>query len=104
MKKYGKRDRKSGLLPIYLDDDLTDEDGFKVIENYSNGISVFVGEPNQYSAARYFLKSPAEVAVFLGMLLREAQTGFKRVQSLEMSKEPLGDEDSFCSCRSYPFG
>ncbi len=104
MKRYGKGGRKSGLLPIYLGDDLTDEDGFKVVENYGNGISVFVGEPNQYSAARSFLKSPAEVAVFLGMLLREAQTGFKRVQSPEMSKEALGDEDSFCSRRSHPVG
>ena len=102
MKRYGKGGRRSGLVPLYLGDDLTDEDGFKVIENYGNGISVFVGEPNRYSAARYFLKSPAEVAVFLEILLAEAQAGFRRVQPLEISKETLGDENSFCSHRSHP--
>ena len=77
MKKYGKGGRKSGLLPMYFGDDLTDEDGFRVIESYGIGISVFVGEESQHSTARYFLKSPAEVATFLGMLLEQARKGFR---------------------------
>ncbi len=77
MKRYGKGGRKSGLLPMYFGDDLTDEDGFRVIENYGNGISIFVGEQVQQSAAHYFLKSPAEVATFLGMLLTQARRGFR---------------------------
>jgi len=76
MKKYGKGGRKSRLLPMYFGDDLTDEDGFRVIESYGIGISVFVGEQSQQSAARYFLKSPAEVATFLGILLEQAPKGF----------------------------
>jgi trehalose 6-phosphate phosphatase len=58
---------RGGALPIYLGDDLTDEDGFKVIER-NDGISIFVGEGGLQSAARYFLKSPEEVAQFLKML------------------------------------
>ena len=77
MRKYGKVGGKSGPLSVYLGDDLTDEDGFKVIEDYGNGISVFVGKENQHSAARYFLKSLAEAAAFLGMLLGQARRGFK---------------------------
>ncbi len=73
MKRYGKGGRKGSLLPIYLEDDLTDEDGFRVIENYGNGISVFVGEESQPSSARYYLKSPAEVAELLRMLLDSNQ-------------------------------
>ncbi len=77
MKRFGKGGRKSGLLPMYFGDDLTDEEGFKVINGYGVGISVFVGEESQPSAAHYFLKSPAEVATFLGVLLERARKGFR---------------------------
>jgi trehalose-phosphatase len=76
MKRYGKGGRQSGLFPMYLGDDLTDEDGFRVIESYGTGLSVLVGEQNQPSLARYFLKSPAEVATFLSTLLEQARKGF----------------------------
>lgn len=77
MKKYGKGGRKSGLLPIYIGDDLTDEDGFRVIENYGSGISVFVGERDYHTSARFFLGTPAEVAKFLSLLLEEARRDFR---------------------------
>jgi trehalose-phosphatase len=57
MKKYGKGGRLSGLLPIYLGDDLTDEDAFKMIEKYGNGITVYVGRNNGGSDAQCF-RSP----------------------------------------------
>ena len=59
--------RKGGILPMYLGDDLTDEDAFKVIDGYG-GISIFVGGEDVRSMARYFLKSPEEVTEFLRML------------------------------------
>jgi len=65
--------QKSGTLPIYLGDDLSDEDGFKAIESYGGGISVFVGERDHATSARYFLESPHEVAKFLSLLLEEAR-------------------------------
>jgi len=77
MKKYGKGGRKSGLLPMYFGDDLTDEDGFRAIESYGMGLSVFVGEKGEQSTARYSLKSPAEVSTFLSMLLEFARKDFK---------------------------
>jgi trehalose 6-phosphate phosphatase len=73
MKKFGKGGRHSGLLPIYLGDDLTDEDGFQVIEKYGKGVTVHIGEFANNSSARYFLRSPDEVGVFMSKLLISAQ-------------------------------
>ena len=74
IERYGKTKTKKELLPIYLGDDQTDEDGFKVIEKHG-GISVFVGEETGNSAARYYLKSPAEVEQFLERLVQPAPNG-----------------------------
>jgi len=68
MKKYAKGGRTRGFLPIYLGDDLTDEDAFNAIEGYG-GISIYVGSENPQSAASYRLDSPAEVADFMRRLL-----------------------------------
>ncbi len=76
MKRYGKGGRNSWVLPIYIGDDVNDEDGFKIIENYGGGISVFVGEEERQSWARYFLTSPDEVARLLSLLLEQAQRDF----------------------------
>jgi trehalose-phosphatase len=92
MKRYGKGGRRSGLMPIYLGDDLTDEDGFRVIEAYGNGISVLVGNPIFDSAARYFLKSPGEVAIFLETLLGEAR---------ELSREYPAENDAYDNTVKY---
>ena len=73
MKRFGKGGRHSGLLPIYLGDDLTDEDGFQVIEKYGRGVTVHIGEFPNNSSARYFLRSPDEVGMFMSKLLNSAQ-------------------------------
>jgi len=52
-----------GLLPIYLGDDQTDEDAFRVIKG--RGVSVFIGPGTSLSTADFFLRSPAEVQEFL---------------------------------------
>jgi trehalose-phosphatase len=72
--RYGRTKTKKDLLPIFLGDDQTDEDGFKVIEKHS-GISIFVGDKPVHSAARYYLKSPAEVEQFLERLVHPASNG-----------------------------
>lgn len=73
--KYGNESATGGgnLLPIYIGDDRTDEDGFRAIEEYGSGISIFVGEAQSQSAARYYLNTTDEVADFLRRLYEQSQ-------------------------------
>jgi len=56
----------TGLTSIYIGDDVTDEDAFKVLR--ARGITILVGKPNQNSFAQYYLKSTKEVARFLSFI------------------------------------
>jgi trehalose-phosphatase len=56
------------LLTVYLGDDATDEDTFKVLHR-PEGWGVFVGGENKTSAAGYYLNSPEEVEELLGRLI-----------------------------------
>ncbi len=58
--------KKESVLPIYIGDDTTDEDAFQAIQN--RGIGIVVMDRIRQTAARYFLKDPAEVQDFLEAL------------------------------------
>ncbi len=51
------------VLPLYIGDDLTDEDAFRALRQ--RGAGIVVSELPRPTAARYALKSPAEVERFL---------------------------------------
>lgn len=53
-------------LPIYVGDDLTDEDAFRAL--LGKGITVYVGRPNTSSKAEYYLANVREVKRFLRKL------------------------------------
>ena len=54
------------VVPIYVGDDVTDEDVFRAFKN--KGITVFVGSPKARSAAKYNLSSVTKVKSFLKKL------------------------------------
>lgn len=58
---------KSDVLSVYIGDDTTDEDAFKVLKG--NGLTIRVGKSKK-SFAQYFLKNPAEVSIFLRKISR----------------------------------
>jgi len=58
------------VAPVYVGDDVTDEDAFRAIEG--RGIGVLVAPSPQPSAASYRLPSPATVPAFLDELARLA--------------------------------
>lgn len=56
----------SGAVPLYLGDDLTDEDAFRAVEE--QGIGILVAEEPRPTAASYTLRDPGEVRRFLEWL------------------------------------
>lgn len=57
------------ILPLYLGDDLTDEDAFRALQGRGLGI-VVRDQPPRPTAADYALADPAEVRLFLEALAR----------------------------------
>ena len=58
---------QKGTRPIFIGDDLTDEEAFKVIRDTGTGI--VVGKVQRNSFARYYLLNPTEVRIFLKNLI-----------------------------------
>jgi trehalose 6-phosphate phosphatase len=57
------------VLPIYIGDDRTDEDAFKVLRKGNKGYGILVSSVPKESNAFYSLKDPSEVLEFLNSLV-----------------------------------
>ncbi|OAY68010.1 putative trehalose-phosphate phosphatase 2 [Ananas comosus] len=58
------------VLPIYIGDDRTDEDAFKVLREANRGFGILVSSVPKETAAFYSLRDPSEVMEFLKSLGR----------------------------------
>ncbi len=56
-------------LPVFIGDDITDEDAFRSLEG--KGVTVLVAEEDRPTRARYRLSDPGEVARFLRALIAD---------------------------------
>ena len=54
-------------IPIYIGDDMTDEDAFRVLK--TRGLTVFVGDSGK-THAKYYLRNTQEVTEFLEQILK----------------------------------
>jgi trehalose 6-phosphate phosphatase len=63
----------SGVLPLYIGDDVTDEDAFRVL--HERGIGIVIRDGIRTTAAQYALSGPSDVQRFLEILISRADGG-----------------------------
>lgn len=59
--------KNENFFPVYIGDDVTDEDAFRVLRN--KGLTIYVGRPKT-SYAQYYLRNTREVSQFLQRILK----------------------------------
>ncbi|XP_022758981.1 probable trehalose-phosphate phosphatase F isoform X2 [Durio zibethinus] len=69
LESLGLSDRDD-VLPIYIGDDKSDEDAFRVLREGSRGYGILVSSMPKESKAFYSLRDPSEVKKFLKALVR----------------------------------
>ncbi|CAM8936054.1 unnamed protein product [Rhodiola kirilowii] len=57
------------VFPVYIGDDRTDEDAFKVLRNRGHGLGIIVSKVPKETSASYSLQEPSEVMCFLQRLV-----------------------------------
>lgn len=69
---------RNDVLPLYIGDDRSDEDAFKVLRDRGQGYGILVSTAPQETNAAYSLKEPAEVMNFLNRLVNWKRDSKKR--------------------------
>lgn len=83
LKSLGFKDT-SDVIPLYLGDDKTDEDAFKMVNETKHGCSILVSSVPKPTAAKLSLQDPSEVMDFLRRLVHWKQWGFESRSCIPM--------------------
>ncbi|KAK8971468.1 putative trehalose-phosphate phosphatase 6 [Platanthera guangdongensis] len=70
------------IFPIYIGDDRSDEDAFKVLRDRGQGFGVLVSKYPKETCATYSLKEPSEVKDFLRRLVEWKRVSMKEKQRI----------------------
>jgi len=70
-KKHASPSNVEQMFPIYIGDDLTDEDAFSAMKG--SGLAIVVGY-SEHSEAEYYVNDIAEVVEFLRWILETVKT------------------------------
>ncbi|KAE8818903.1 Trehalose-phosphate phosphatase [Hordeum vulgare] len=70
----------SNVLPVYIGDDRTDEDAFKVLRRRGQGVGILVSKHPKDTSASFSLQEPAEVMEFLLRLVEWKQLSRARLR------------------------
>lgn len=68
--KFLLKNKKTDILPVYIGDDVTDEDAFEALKN--KGLTIRVGKLKK-SSARYYVRDVKEVVEFLERLITSSR-------------------------------
>jgi trehalose 6-phosphate phosphatase len=79
---------RTDVLPVYLGDDITDEDAFRVIRDRGLGVVVRGEGEDRPTAARYSLARVEDVPAFLEVLTRFGEPGRPRPVAGDSAEAP----------------
>ncbi|GAV82560.1 Trehalose_PPase domain-containing protein [Cephalotus follicularis] len=65
------------VFPVYIGDDKTDEDAFKILKERGEGFGILVSKFPKDTSASYSLEEPSEVMDFLGRLAQWKQVSLR---------------------------
>ncbi|CAA2994485.1 probable trehalose-phosphate phosphatase J [Olea europaea var. sylvestris] len=71
-------DKSNNVLPVYIGDDRTDEDAFKVLRKRGQGLGILVSKAPKETKASYSLQEPSEVMYFLKRLAEWKKSSLPR--------------------------
>ncbi|XP_069154414.1 probable trehalose-phosphate phosphatase H isoform X3 [Solanum lycopersicum] len=77
------------VFPIYIGDDRTDEDAFKVLRERRQGLGILVSKTPKETHASYSLQEPSEVMKFLLLLIEWKMLSLRRQSKIQKQLEEI---------------